>query len=188
MDYNFVTERSAPEHHLTKEYLASYSKDQVLVETGTHWGDTVQLALEAEFSKIHSIEINKELYDGAVERFKGDERVKLWLGDSIDCLEEIVAGLTEPATFWLDAHASGPLAGGRSGGSPVLDELRIIQKSPIKTHTIFIDDRRLFGSAEWSFVKEIDALNLIRQINPDYKILFLNGHINEDVICATVHV
>lgn len=181
-----IIDDAPPQQHLTKEYLTTYSKNKVLIETGTHLGDTVQLALDAGYDLIHTIEINEELYNNAVKRFEGNDKVRLWLGDSIDCLIEIVNDLTEPATFWLDAHASGPLTGGRSGGSPVLDELRIINNSFIKTHTIFIDDRRLFGTDEWSFVKESDAMDLLNQINPDYKILYLDGHKKGDVICATV--
>jgi hypothetical protein len=89
----------------------------------------------------------------------------------------------------LDAHASGPLAGGKSGGSPVIDELKIIKSCHRFVgckDTIFIDDRRLFGSAEWSYVKEEDAIALLIEINPNYNIYYLDGHTKEDVICATL--
>jgi hypothetical protein len=186
MEYRIVTDDSPSPSHLTPEYLKNYGAGKVFVETGTFRGDTVQLALDNGYSFVHSIELNKGLYDAAVERFKDDSRVKIWLGDSVDQLQIIVEQLTEPATFWLDAHASGPLAGGKTGGSPVIDELNIIDSSDIKSHTIFIDDRRLFGSAEWSYAAEDKAMALIQRINPEYKVLYLDGHIPADVICATV--
>lgn len=174
--------------HLSKEYLEKYGMGSVFIETGTYLGDTVKLALHANYTTVHTIELNESLAKRAIELFKDNSAVKVWKGDSIDCLEKIVNNLTEPATFWLDAHASGPLSGGKTGGGPVVDELKIISKSPIKTHTIFIDDRRLFGSAEWSFTREDDAMDTLRKINQNYNIIYLDGEIENDIICATVRI
>lgn len=181
-----IVEDTKPELHLNSEYLSKYGNGKIFIETGTYYGDTVQLALDSGFDIVHSIEINKFLYETACDKFKDNDKVKIWLGDSIDCLKEIVASINEPATFWLDAHASGDLVGGKSGGSPVVDELNIILSHNRNDHTIFIDDRRLFGSAEWSGVKEADALGALKHINPNYNIHYLDGHISGDVICATV--
>jgi hypothetical protein len=173
--------------HLTLDYLKSYAVGEVFVETGTYLGDTVKLALVHGFKKIHSIELNKKLYDDAVEMFKDNPAVKIWHGDSIEILPLIIDEIgNNEATFWLDAHASGPLVGGKSGGSPVVDELNIINESECKNHTIFVDDKRLFGSAEWSYVKLSDAVETITKINPDYKIEYLDGHIPNDVLCARI--
>lgn len=181
-----IIDEHRPASHLTLDYLSKYGNGKVFVETGTYMGDTVKLALNAGFEFIHSIELDSDLYDRAYEMFKDEDRVKIWFGDSIDCLKEIVSRIDEPATFWLDAHASGDLKGGKSGGSPVIDELNIIKQHRYKNNTIFIDDRRLFGSAEWSYVKEENAMELIREINSDYKIHYLDGHVAGDVICATI--
>ena len=181
-----IVDESKPASHLNLDYLSKYGNGKIFIETGTYMGDTVKLALNAGFEFIHSIELDPELYDRAFEMFKDEDRVKIWYGDSIDCLKEILNKIDEPATFWLDAHASGDLKGGRSGGSPVVDELNIIKTHNHKNHTIFIDDRRLFGSAEWSNVSEEDAMKIIKEINPDYNINFLDGHVPGDVVCATV--
>jgi hypothetical protein len=176
--------------HLTVQYLEKYgiSDKNVFVETGTYLGETVKLASKMGFNYIHSVELDSKLYYDATQMFQGQSNITIWLGDSPDCLGYIVRRFaTEPITFWLDAHASGPLPGGASGGTPVLDELRAIKKySTNNQHTIFIDDRRLFGSGEWSGVTEAQALELIKEINPDYKILYLDGHVPGDVICATI--
>jgi len=172
--------------HLNLDYLQKYGNGDTFIETGTFLGDTVRLAVEAGYKKVHSTELNPDLFSAAVKDFSNNSRVQIWLGDSVDVLPEILENMTTPGTFWLDAHASGHLVGGKSGGSPVLDELRIIKKNGIQEHTIFIDDRRLFGSAEWSGVKEEDAIALLKEINPNYKILYLDGHVPGDVICATV--
>jgi prepilin-type processing-associated H-X9-DG protein len=171
------------------DYLNKYGNGNTFIETGTYLGDTVMLALDAGYKQIHSCELNDELYKNACEQFRRNHKVRIWHGDSVDCLWQIQQQRGPgAATFWLDAHASGPLVGGKSGGSPVLDELRIIKHyiDLFPDDTIFIDDRRLFGSEEWSGVKEEDAIALLNEINPNYNILFLDGHIPGDVICATV--
>ena len=172
--------------HLSKSNLEKYGNGDVFVETGTYKGDTVKLALTMHYKQIHTIELDDELYKAAAEMFKDEPRVKVWHGDSIDCLKEIVPTIEGPATFWLDAHASGPLVGGKSGPAPVIDELDIIAEHPCKEHTIFIDDCRLFDTAEWAFVKKTDAVKKIDQINPEYDIIYLDGHILEDVMCVTL--
>lgn len=192
MQYTFVDgplgeDYQAPPIHITKENLEKYGNGDVFVETGTYLGETVDMVLTTGlYKKIYSIELNDELFSTAQLKYEGNEKVSLKHGDSIDKLKEIVEKLDEPATFWLDAHASGHLVGGKSGGSPVLDELDIIASSPINTHTIIIDDCRLFGSAEWSFVKKEDAIEHLKKINPDYNIYYLDGHIRGDVLWATV--
>lgn len=172
--------------HLSSDYLKQYGNGDTFVETGTYLGDTIWLALEIGFKTIHSIELNDQLFLNAKKLFNHKNQVMIWNGDSVDCLPKIMGMINGPATFWLDAHASGPLKGGKSGGSPVLDELNIIKKHSCKEHTIFIDDRRLFGSEEWSGVKEEDAIKILKEINPSYNILFLDGHIEKDVLCATI--
>lgn len=185
------------------EYLQKYGSGKIFVETGTYHGDTVQIALDAGYETIHSIEFNKELYDKCCERFKDNSKVKLWLGDSVDLIPEIMKEINEPATFWLDAHASGPLSGGKYAPCPLVLELQEIlgrkkikitdqglqhyfEKSNIDTHTIMIDDRRLFGSAEWGNVQEVQIMDLLFKINQGYNVFYLDGHQADDIICATV--
>lgn len=192
MQYTFVDgplgeDYESPPIHISEENLRKYAVGDTFIETGTYIGETVDMVIKTKlFKTIHTIELDDNLYNDAVKKYANEKSVKLWHGDSIDSLKEIVATLAEPATFWLDAHASGDLKGGKSGGSPVLDELDIIASSPIKSHTIIIDDCRLFGSAEWSFVRKEDAIERIMKINPKYYIHYLDGHIRNDVLWATV--
>ena len=190
MKYVFVNgddNYDPPKIHLTKEYLEKYGNGDIFVETGTYLGETVDMVLESDlYNIIHSIELNEELYTQAQKKYENSEVVYLWKGDSVDQLAIIVSCLNDAATFWLDAHASGPLSGGKSGGSPVLDELDIISSSPFNDHTIFIDDVRLFGSAEWNYVTKEAAIEKIMKINPNYNIYYLDGHERGDVLCASV--
>lgn len=187
--------------HLSSEYLKEYAIGDTFIETGTYKGAGVLRALQFGFKTIHSIEIDEELYLENKERFKNNPEVNLHLGDSVDIVPGLVNELGGPATIWLDAHASGPLAGGRFGPCPLVLELRSIygtevislgtdgmtssiKKRDIDNHTIFIDDRRLLGSAEWGYVSEESVTNLLLDINQDYTIRLLDGHVKSDVIVA----
>jgi hypothetical protein len=189
--------------HLTIEYLQKYAVGDTFIETGTYMGDTVRLAKEYGFKKIHSIEINEALYMKAKKDFENDDSIKIWFGDSIDLIPEIMKEVDGEATFWLDAHASGPLAGGRFGPCPLEMELKSIcgtemikfkdgqlgksfERRSVNTHTLFLDDRRLMGTPEWGNVSEAKITEMIKIINKDYKIVYLDGHVSNDVICATV--
>lgn len=180
--------------HLGVDYLKQYKRGEVFIETGTYRGDTIYIALEAGFNKIYSCEIYPPLFDAAVEIFKENTKVSISPDESPVFIAKTLQYLNEEQgywgdygnfTFWLDAHASGPLGGGSSVGTPVLDELRAIRdNSNNKDHTILIDDKRLFGCGEWGGVTEEDAMKLIYEINPAYKIAYLDGVIEKDIICA----
>lgn len=177
--------------HLNEEYLTKYGKDNnVLIETGTFRGDTILIGLEHGFDEIYSCELFVPLYNDCVKMFSDKKNVHIYNTDSPDFLKDIFHNVMNPfnrSTIWLDAHASGPLPGGKSGGTPVIDELKSIRDySRRNDHTIFIDDRRLFGSDEWSGVKEEDAIKLIKEINTDYVIEFLDGVIEKDIIVAYI--
>ena len=103
---NILTESNSNPSHLNLDYLQKYGNGEIFIETGTYLGDTVKLALSSGYKKIHSIELDLDLFQKAQEMFKNDDRVTIWYGDSVDCLDNIMKDITSPATFWLDAHAS----------------------------------------------------------------------------------
>jgi hypothetical protein len=164
---------------LTIDYLTKYSKKNNFIESGTYQGDTVKTAIEFGFKNIHSIEIFDTLYNNCVDMFKDDSQVKIWKGDSPDILREhIIPNLTEPSTFWLDAHRSFKLetpGSDKYGPCPLLHELAAIAESPIKDHVIFADDVRLFDTDSWDFLKKSDFIDALLKINPNYVIDYLDG-------------
>ena len=175
--------------HLALPYLKHFKSGDTFIETGTYRGDTVYIAKEAGFAEIWTCEIYEPLFNDAVKIFADDPTIHIIKEESPDFIEMVLnhAVIDKPATFWLDAHASGPLGGGKSVGSPVLDELRRIRdNSTNREHTILIDDRRLFGNPEWGGVTEKEAMNILDQINPNYNIFYLDGVQEQDIICATV--
>ena len=75
------------------------------LETGLLQGDSVQFALEQNFKKIISIDINKSFIDNANQRFKNEiknSRVLLVQGDSRKQIKQIYDQNIN--IFFLDAH------------------------------------------------------------------------------------
>ena len=169
---------------ITSETLAQFL-NPALVETGTFLGDGTQAALDAGFEHVYSIELYPALHANALHRFAGEPRVTLFGGPSVQWLPEVLAKLSAPATFWLDSHyCGGPTAG--AWACPLLHELDLIARHPIKTHTILIDDRHLFGL---DVPSETAIRALLQTVNPDYHIQLLPSAATElglDILAASV--
>jgi len=147
-----------------KELFARYP-NPVFIETGSYMGDGIQAALDAGFITIYSIELSEQLYDYCVERFKSNPAVHLVKGDSAVELHGILDELHQPATFWLDGHYSGGATVKGPVDSPLFEELEIISRHEIKTHTILIDDLRCWtmethGFNTQSLVERISRINM----------------------------
>ena len=132
-----------------KEYALKYDL-QVLVETGTCFGDTIE-ALKNDFKKIFSIELSEKLFIDANEKFKECLHIELIHGDSGAEIKKIILKLKTPALFWLDAHYSGGALRGKVSArgeknTPIIEELTHILASTIAGNVIVIDDARLFGT------------------------------------------
>jgi hypothetical protein len=126
------------------------------VETGTGEGLTLSQALTFNFKSLHSIEIDKYMYDLIIQKFI-DPRLNLHLGLSRDVLPQILSKLKgENILFFLDAHFPG--SDFRTGPGyiesvslyghdalPLRDELEIILKIRSESKDVFIvDDLRIY--------------------------------------------
>lgn len=103
---------------------------QTLVETGTSDADSTVWAAD-HFARVISIEKHPMLLRAARERCTGYQNITLLLGDSRTRLGDVLNSLTEPALFWLDAHSD--------TDTPILEELDLINASPLR-HVVLIDD------------------------------------------------
>lgn len=146
------------------------------VETGTHLGGSVEVALELGFDKVFSCELMKDRFDYCMNKFSENDNVYLWNGSSLDCFSEIVSNLDVKSLFWLDAHGEG-------GGVPTFEELEIISTSSIKNHNILIDDVPIYFPNNANELKE-----KILEINPEYQFIeFKTNHGTDfDVLGAFV--
>jgi len=164
---------------LNKDILMPYKK-RIFIETGTQIGNGIDTAMYVGFEEIWSIEANIELYAKCRERFKDNPKVKIIGGDARERFPILMKRIDEPATIWLDAH--GPQL------STLIEELKALGEHEIKTHTIMIDDIRLFKEHYWKDLPIYDGIvELIKGINPDYKIELIDStHFKEDILVAKI--
>jgi hypothetical protein len=151
-DYWYWILRGRPQrspHLLKQKVVREYGERfglKTLVETGTYYGEMVA-AMKRRFDRIYSIEFVPALAERATRKFAGDERVRIFCGDSRVVMPEILALLTGPALFWLDAGYYG-WVGIRSKNNEqrLSAELEMILSHPYP-HIILLDDARgLTGS------------------------------------------
>lgn len=169
-------------NYVLKKYLNPY-----FVETGTSDGAGIHLALQFNFEKIFSIEIDKNLQDINLINFQDyvkNNKLELIVGDSLIELQKLIPQLDKPTTFWLDAHVdSGPQG---IKPCPILEELDAIKNSLIKKHIIMIDDMRCFGEHWGKGITKDMLIQKIKEINSNYKIVYEDGHVPNDVLVAFI--
>jgi len=149
---------------LNKSILSPYKKG-IFIETGTYVGEGIKVALDVGFKKIYSIEIDKDYFEENLKRFENNKKVNLIKGDSRKKLLGILRQIQEPATIWLDAHTA--------FDTPIIEELKALQRCPIKDHTILIDDIKDIKNSYKINLK--DLTKKIKEINPDYNIEFIDS-------------
>jgi hypothetical protein len=170
---------------MTVDILKDYP-NEVFVETGTHKGDGVQMALDCGFKYVYSFEASKELFDICKKRFLHLPNVFIYNLDSRVGLREVIPFVPGPVTYWLDAHPCGDAyfedgKGGyntiptHQGKSSIIMELEQIQRVPNMSKVIMIDDWTIFGPREieeklWSM---------------GYDTSFIDGTRKQDILIAT---
>jgi hypothetical protein len=136
--------RPARSPHLLKqrtvrEYAQRYGL-RILIETGTYYGEMVA-AMKSRFDRIDSIEMDPHLAARAAREFSRAPHIHILQGDSKRVLPELIATLTQPALFWLDAGYYG--WSGLQGDQQRLGvELDSILRHPVQSHVILMDDAR----------------------------------------------
>jgi hypothetical protein len=174
---------------ISTQVLGKYKND-IFIETGTLLGDGVARALECDFKDIYSVEIRDDNFAKSCERFKDNNRVHLFKGDSMVVLPQILLLVNNnSATFWLDAHVNGKrdkVLGEKS--NPILDEIDIIMRNHHGNKIIMIDDMRLFsgeGRSMWKNIKHQDILNTFKKYG-NYKIVYENGGRRQDIMVVEI--
>lgn len=123
-------------------YTEKY-KPRVFVETGTYLGNMVA-RLRNKFEKMYTIELSRELYIKARNRFSSYRNIHVIYGDSELELPKVLKELEEPALFWLDAHYSRGFTARGNEDTPIQSELRAIKDHHVKSHVIIVDDAKDF--------------------------------------------
>ena len=116
-------------------------------------------------------------------------------GDSGKELEVLLqTKISDPVTFWLDAHYCADGAALPDKWTPLKEELKSIHNHAVKNHIILVDDFRCMDNTHFDvgtqrpvdFPGKEGLLQTLREINSNYRIEFLNGVIENDVVAAYV--
>jgi hypothetical protein len=125
--------------HTVREYAERYGL-QVLIETGTYYGEMVA-AMKGRFQEIHSVEFDSQLAQRAQKKFAGHRHIHIHEGDSQRVIPQLLQSLDRPALFWLDAGYYG-WAGLQGDKQRLTSELEAILAHRIQQHIILMDDAR----------------------------------------------
>ncbi|MEX2442983.1 MAG: hypothetical protein WD492_05235 [Alkalispirochaeta sp.] len=171
--------KPVPPPHLVKQRtIRSFAEKyelKILIETGTYYGEMVE-AMKRDFNQIYSIELSKELYMKAKQRFDRNGNIRIIHGDSGVELGKLVTTINEPILFWLDGHYSAGVTAKGDKDTPIYEELEHIFNSPNKGHVIIIDDARIFGTdPAYPSIEELSKF--VRTKRPDTKIEVENDSI-----------
>jgi hypothetical protein len=175
---------------LTKNIFSKYKHNHtIFIETGTYKGGSVELALQCDFKKIYTIDISvqhKLECEIKFEQQLKNKQVELLFGDTVDILPNIINDVMQPCLFWLDSHFDIHSDIRGKFDCPILQELDIIKSSKIKSHTIMIDDLRIFkNQTEWGtgiYIEHIESK--LKDINPSYQFFYENGWEENDILIA----
>ncbi len=168
---------------ITHAVLSKYP-NAIFFETGTHQGFATGLALRCGFERVLTVELSDKWRDRYQTLFGNDDRVQLFAGSSKDRLPQMLAQVDAPATFWLDAHHMGVGSALGDKYCPLLQELDLIARHRIKTHTLLIDDVRLFGNEFGPEVTLGQVIQKLLTINPRYRFHFEDGKVRNDILVA----
>lgn len=165
-------------HFIKQRIIRSYANKfsiKIFIETGTYLGDTV-MSMRNKFDEIYSIELDKILFEKAVNKFINYPHINILQGDSSEILPNILSKINEPALFWLDGHYSGGITSKANLNTPILKEIELILDHKIKDHIILIDDARLFiGKEDYPTLIELEAF--IKKVD-----LELDFQVHDDII------
>lgn len=174
---NIINPPSFIKEKIIKMYAKKFST-KVLIETGTGKGDMIK-AMRKEFKSIHSIELDKALYEYAKGRFSKYNHINLYYGDSSKILPTVLFKVKKPCIFWLDAHYSGGITAKGDLNTPIIKELDSIISESDFTYVILIDDARDFiGENDYPTLVELKQFVLSK--NPKLRII-----VKEDIIRIT---
>ena len=164
---------------IIQKYISSKEKTKyVFVESGTNLGAGVQSALDScRFKKIYSIEIEKDFYEAAVNRFKYNKEVEIIYGDANLELPTLCGKLKEPILFFSDGH--------NLTDSSVIRDIECIVERHNDKDILVIDDMRIFIDEKF-WAKKIsfqEIVNILTENN--YEISFEDTYnAKQDILVA----
>jgi hypothetical protein len=121
------------------------------IETGTYLAETtLELAKKNRNNRIYTIEPAKNIYEFVKTRYANVPNIEFLNGTSEELLGTTLEKTQKSINLWLDGHYSGDVTFKGDTHSPIINELKTLTLHLDKFDqiSIFVDDFRLFGSAE----------------------------------------
>jgi hypothetical protein len=167
-----------PYSSLRVETLADFPRS-IFIETGTNVGRGIQIALDAGFEQVFSVEEDPAIFAVAYNRYRGNNRVVLACCDSPTFLRTVLPTIRSKAVVYLDAHSV--------ERNPLLEELAVLAEQPRRDHTLLIDDVRMFGSPDWHGLAAEEIRKFVLQVNSEYRFSYRDtNHAAGDLLVAEV--
>ncbi len=154
--------------------LKAIKRTKIFIETGFGQGGGVQAALKAGFEEIWTIEAYETPQVRAMGLYGDNKKVTVVAGDSGVVLPMLLDDINDVITFWLDAHYTQSVDTPKiiTDVCPIMVELEAIKNHHINTHTILVDDMGFFRRNWWRDRPEIDIVNAVLAINPEYDLWY----------------
>jgi Ribosomal RNA adenine dimethylase len=159
-------------HSYTKFRAIKAAKTRVnattFIETGTYLGVTTKRCAP-HFEKVYTIELDTTLAEQATKFLCNNKNVKVFQGDVLTQLPEILSQDVDNVLVFLDAHFSGGVTACGNLPEPAIEELMILSKFRDKISGIIIDDFRLFGT-EQGFPSKSSVFHAIEELFPGFSL------------------
>lgn len=136
-------------------------------------GDVLQLGVDAGYAYVVGVTTQKDDYEYCIERFKNSPSVKLFHGEEM-VLHEVIKEIIQPVTFCLDSRSEPPPA--------LIQELGVLKHHRIKTHTLIVRNKSLFGTKESGWIEWPQVQEVVRRIHDRYR---FTEHLEADAVVAT---
>lgn len=155
-------------------------------------------ALKSNFKKVYSVELRKDFIDTAREHLKEEvEAGRLTLiNDDSNYIGKYILkddSFKNKTLFFLDAHVDCGNIPNYFNKCPLFNELTAIKQLNRNDNIICVDDIRIlrerfpWGETSYGDINFVEKIKeMILDINPEYKFMFLNGHVENDVLCAYI--
>jgi len=182
------------------EKLKQETNSNLYFETGLYVPSPVSSitkALTCNFDKCYSLEIRPDLVSRGKKYYSSaikNNKLELICDDSTNLknhLNKLHITNDDKFIFFLDAHVDNEKIKNYKKRCPLFEELDAIKSLTNNNHIILVDDIRILKwEHPWgekshgtkNFFEEIQ--NKILEINPNYKFKYLDGHVDNDVLCA----
>lgn len=175
--------KTASETNSLLDFKSYLEHSKIFIETGTCYGRSVQLALDAGYERIKSVEACDEYFKSAFRTFEQNPKVHLFFGKSIEHLPTMLQDVNGPAVLWLDAHVSEnkeQVEDWKSKGeesdfhqhTALKKELEIVLAHR-NDHVILIDDQNGPNADNEVYI------DMISKANPEYKFYWVDEQMGD---------